>query len=206
MSESDEQSAVDGDPRATQAAAALRTDPVLEPVVERHGPLALTPASDPFERLVVSIIRQQISMDGAAAIRERLAESVDISPTGILTADRERLRKTGLSEAKIDYLTNTARTFRDKAYTHDSFASMRNADIVDELTAITGIGPWTAKMFLIFGLGRPDVFPVEDLGVRRGMERIFEAEMSRGEMCERATEWEPYRSYSALYLWEVYDG
>lgn len=201
-----EEPTVDGDPRARQAATALLADPVLEPVVEQYGPLALTPAPDPFERLVVSVIRQQISMDAAAAIRTRLEESVEISPTGILMADQETLRNTGLSEAKTEYLTNTARTFRDKEYTRDSFASMSNAAIVDELTTITGIGPWTAKMFLVFGLGRPDVFPVEDLGVRRGIERVCEADMSRGEMRERATEWEPYRSYSALYLWEVYDG
>jgi DNA-3-methyladenine glycosylase II len=75
-----------------------------------------------------------------------------------------------------------------------------------ELTDVHGVGPWTAKMFLVFGLGRPDVFPVEDLGIRRGMELVCDRQMTREEMCERATEWAPYRSYASLYLWRAYEG
>jgi DNA-3-methyladenine glycosylase II len=83
---------------------------------------------------------------------------------------------------------------------------MSDDAVVEELTTIRGVGPWTAKMFLLFALGRPDVFPVEDLGVRRGMEQVVGRELTRGEMRDRAAEWAPYRSYASLYLWRAYEG
>jgi DNA-3-methyladenine glycosylase II len=77
--------------------------------------------------------------------------------------------------------------------------------VTAELTEIRGVGPWTAKMFLVFGLGRPDVFPVEDLGIRKGMATLYDDDLTRGEMRERATAWAPYRSYASQYLWQIAD-
>ena len=189
-----------------QAATALREDPALAPYVEEYGPLELDPADDLFERLVVSLIRQQVSMDAAAAIRERLFEAVEVTPEEVLAADPETLQDAGLSAAKTEYVRAVAEAFQQEGYDRGYFAAMDDDAVVDELTEIRGVGPWTAKMFLLFGLGRPDVFPVEDLGVRRGMEVACDRELTRGEMRERAGEWAPYRSYASLYLWRAYEG
>jgi DNA-3-methyladenine glycosylase II len=188
-----------------QALAHLRADPALAPHIEEFGQLTLAPAEDSFERLVVSLIRQQVSMDAAAAIRERLFDAVEITPADLLAADDTVLADAGLSEAKTEYVRAVAEAYQRHGYDREYFAGMDDEIVMDELTAIHGVGPWTAKMFLLFGLGRSDVFPVEDLGIRRGIELVCDREMARGEMRERATEWAPYRSYASLYLWRVYE-
>lgn len=191
---------------AEEAMSVLRQDTALEPYISDHGPLSLEPAEDLYERLVVSLIRQQVSMDAAAAIRERLFEEYDATPETMAAADPERLAAAGLSEAKVEYVKATADAFLDQGYSREFFQEMDDEEVLEELTAIRGVGPWTGKMFLMFGLGRQDVFPVEDLGVRRGIELVCETEMTRGEMKDRATEWAPYRSYASLYLWRAYEG
>jgi DNA-3-methyladenine glycosylase II len=188
-----------------EAADALAADDALAPLVEAHGPLVLEPAEDIFERLVVSILRQQVSIDAAAAIRERLFESVEVTPSGILAADHETLRAAGLSEAKVGYVNAAAATFEQRGYDRGSFDGMETEAVIDELSDIRGVGPWTGKMFCVFCLGRPDVFPVEDLGVRKGMQTVVGPDMSRSQMVSRAERWRPYRSYAALYLWRASD-
>jgi len=189
-----------------RAADALRSDETLGPLVAEHGPLALDPAEDTFERLVVSLVRQQVSMDAAAAIRERLFDRIRVTPAGVLAADERTLRDAGLSAAKAEYVRAVADAYRERGYDREFFAGMDDGAVIGELTDIRGVGPWTAKMFLMFALGRPDVFPAEDLGVRRGMEAVYGAELSRSEMRERAERWQPYRSYASLYLWRAYEG
>ncbi|WP_348643006.1 DNA-3-methyladenine glycosylase 2 family protein [Natronomonas gomsonensis] len=179
----------------------LREDAYVGPLIEEHGVLELDTADDMFERLVVSILRQQVSMASAAATRKRLFESVEVTPEGILAADPETLRDAGLSRQKTRYVRNVAETFRgefSKAY----FETLDDDAVVSELTSITGVGEWTANMQLLFSLGRPDVFPVGDLGVRKGMETLF-GEMTREEMVTEAERWAPYRSYATLYLWRI---
>lgn len=188
-----------------EAAKLLSTDDALAPLVEEYGPLSLEPAEDIFARLVVSIIRQQVSMDAAAAIRERLFDAVDVTPAGIQSAGTEPLREAGLSTAKAEYVQAAAEHFERQAYDREHFSGMETAAVIDELKEIKGVGPWTGKMFCLFCLGRPDVFPVEDLGIRKGMQAVVDAELSRSEMVERAERWRPYRSYASLYLWESQD-
>lgn len=188
-----------------EAASALRADPVLEPLVEAHGPLELDPADDPFRRLVVSLIRQQVSMDAASAIRERLFERVDPIPASILAADPATLREAGLSSAKVEYLEHAARAFEDNGYDKEYFPALSDDEVTEELERIRGVGPWTANMFLMFALGRPDVFPVEDLGIRKGMQGLYGEDIDRSAMTELAEPWRPYRSYAALYLWRSVD-
>jgi DNA-3-methyladenine glycosylase II len=180
----------------------LREDSYLGPLVERHGHLKLDPADDMFERLVVSILRQQVSMASAAATRERLYEAVEVTPEGILAADPETLRNVGLSRQKTGYVRNVAEAFRDD-YSKAYFEELDDQAVVDELTDIKGVGEWTARMQLLFSLGRPDVFPVGDLGIRKGMRNLFGEDLSRAEMVEAAERWAPYRSYASLYLWRV---
>lgn len=187
----------------TDAVAALRADPDLGPVVERVGPVTIDPHEDPFYRLVVSIVRQQVSIEAAAAIRERLETSVELTPAGVLAADPDALADAGLSAAKVEAVRAAARAHRE----HDwpaAFADESDDAVREALCSVHGIGPWTAKMYLIFALGREDVFPVEDLGIRRAMERLYD-EPTRAEMRSIAERWAPYRSYAARYLWALED-
>lgn len=191
------------EPVADEAIEALREDRYLGPIVEEHGPLSLDPADDLYGRLVISILRQQVSMHAAAAIRGRLFEAVEVTPEGVLAADEATLRDAGLSSQKARYLRTTAEAFQTEGYDLAYFEELNDQEVVDELTSIVGVGDWTAHMQLLFCFGRPDVFPVGDLGIRKGMETLFGEEMTRAEMVERAERWAPYRSYASLYLWRI---
>lgn len=180
----------------------LRNDVYIGPLIDRYGYLELEPAADMFQRLVVSVLRQQVSMASAKATRERLFKAVEMTPESVLEADRETLRDCGLSRQKAEYVHNIAEAFESK-YDRAYFEELDDDAVIKELTTIKGVGEWTARMQLLFSLGRPDVFPVGDLGVRKGMKAIFDEEMSREEMVERAERWKPYRSYATLYLWRV---
>ena len=182
---------------------ALRADPDIGPLVETHGELTLDPASDLFERLVISILRQQVSMASAAATRERLFDAVTVTPKGIRAADNEVLRDVGLSRQKTRYVNEVADAFLEHDYSLETFEDAADEEIREELTAITGVGDWTANMQLLFAFGRKDVFPVGDLGIRKGFEAVVGGGYSRAEMQEYAERWSPYRSYASLYLWRA---
>jgi DNA-3-methyladenine glycosylase II len=186
-----------------QAIAELRADPDLGPLVAEYGPLTIEPAEDFYRRFVVSILRQQVSMASAAATRERLFDRVEPTPETVLAADPQVLRDAGLSRQKTEYVRNVAEAFVEEGYSLDYFAGVPDEEVLAELTAIKGVGTWTAKMQLMFSLGRPDVFPVGDLGIRKGIEKVLGAEMTRTEMVGAAKRWAPYRSYASLYLWRA---
>jgi DNA-3-methyladenine glycosylase II len=180
----------------------LTSDSYLGPAIERYGRLVVDPADDMFRRLIVSVLRQQVSMASAEATRQRLVEAVEITPQGILASDPETLRDCGLSRQKAGYVRNIAEAFETE-YSMAYFEELDDDAVIAELTTIKGVGEWTARMQLLFSLGRPDVFPVGDLGIRKGMIALFDEEMTREEMCDRAERWKPYRSYAALYLWRL---
>lgn len=184
----------------------LRIDPVIGPLVETHGELELEPAEDFFRRFLVSILRQQVSMASAAATRERLFRAVEVTPEGVLGADRSVLRDAGLSRQKTRYVRNVAEAFLERGYSRDYFAEESDEAVLEDLTAVTGVGTWTAKMQLMFALGRQDVFPVEDLGIRKAMWTLFEDDLTRTEMVDLSERWAPYRSYASLYLWRAEEG
>jgi len=186
-----------------EAIAALREDPDLGPLIAEYGPMTIEPAENFYERFVVSILRQQVSMASAAATRERLFDRVEPTPETMLAADPETLRDAGLSRQKTDYVRNVAEAFIDEGYSLDYFEGWTDEEVEAELTSIKGVGAWTARMQLMFSLGRPDVFPVGDLGIRKGMDALFDAELTRTEMVEHAERWAPYRSYASLYLWRA---
>jgi DNA-3-methyladenine glycosylase II len=178
----------------------LRQDPTMADLVAQHGYLALEPAADPFRRLVRSIGRQQVSMAAARATWERLTDRFEVTPAEMRSAEPAALQAVGLSEAKSEYVRAVAAAFAEDGWSRSAFADQRDEAVIDQVTEVRGIGPWTAKMFLLFGLGREDVFPVEDLGVRQAMDALYDVE-TRAEMRERAQPWAPYRSVAALYLW-----
>ncbi|MFB6295945.1 MAG: DNA-3-methyladenine glycosylase [Halobacteriales archaeon] len=183
---------------------AIRTDPVLSGLIEEHGELELVPADDIFARFVTSIVRQQLSMESASAIRERLFERFEVSPRELRAADVEALQSVGLSESKATYVRTAATAFDERGYSRGSFDGMDDEAVIEELTGIRGVGPWTAKMFLLFCLAREDVFPIEDLGIRKGMADLYGIE-DRPAMVDRAENWRPHRSYASLYLWRATD-
>jgi len=187
----------------------LREDPVLAAVIDRRDPHPLEPVENEFERLCVSIINQQLSTASAAAVRERVFDILDgvVTPKSVLDASRDALREAGLSRTKVDYVENAARAFRERDLTRGGLAEHTNEDVIAELTEITGIGEWTANMYLIFVLERPDVLPLGDLAVRRGIEQLYNDgdELPRSEMREIAEPWRPYRSTATRYIWAEYE-
>jgi DNA-3-methyladenine glycosylase II len=184
----------------------LRDDDALGPIVADHGPLEIEPAEDFFERFVTSVLRQQVSMASAAATRERLFDAVTVTPEGVLAADDATLRDAGLSTQKTRYVNNIAEAFVERGWNRAAFEGMNGDAVRAALTDVTGVGEWTANMQLLFALGREDVFPVGDLGIRNGMETVFDADLTRAEMVDHAERWAPYRSYASLYLWRAEDG
>jgi len=187
----------------------LREDPVLAAVIDRRDPHPLEPVENEFERLCVSIINQQLSTASAAAVRDRVFDILEgvVTPASILDASRDALREAGLSRTKVDYVENAARAFQERDLTRAGLADHTNEDVIAELTQITGIGKWTAHMYLIFVLERPDVLPLGDLAVRRGIEQLYNDgdELPRSEMREIAEPWRPHRSTATRYLWAEYE-
>lgn len=182
----------------------LRSDPVLSKAIEKRRELKLERSDNPFERLVTSIVNQQLSTQSAEAIRRRLFDRFDIEPQALLEADEGDLNDLGLSRQKIDYIKSAAKHFQEDKLDFESFSEMSDEEVIDELTDIHGVGVWTAKMFMIFVLAREDVFPVEDLGIRKAIQEAYGLE-ERSEMREKAEEWRPFRSIASLYLWKLVD-
>ncbi len=192
-----------------EAESVLRADPVLGPVVDRRDPEPLDPDVDEFERLCVSIINQQLSTASAAAVRERVFDVLggSVEPDVVLSADETALLDAGLSTSKVEYVRNVAEAFDRQDLTRSGLADHTNAEVVDTLTEIRGVGEWTARMYLIFVLQRPDVLPLGDLAVRRGIEALYNdgKALTRAEMREIADAWKPYRSYGTRYVWAEYE-
>lgn len=178
----------------------LQADPVLGPVVSGVPLQRLEPAPSFFGRFVRSVIRQQISMDAAAAIERRLHATVGATPVAVATAVPAQLRAVGLSQQKAETVQAIAAAVAAGTLTRGVLEPLDDAAVIDRLTQIRGVGPWTAKMQLIFALGRPDVFAVEDLAVRRALAAVT-GEDDRTAMRTLAETWRPYRSYACLYLW-----
>ncbi len=182
-------------------------DPHLKAIIDRVGPCLLEPKSDRFGILVRAIIGQQISSKAAASIHNRLVEigGEPHHPGRLIELGEPTLRGVGLSGVKARYVLNLAEAVASGAVPLDQFDdSWDDARITQSLTTIKGIGVWTAEMFLIFALNRPDVLPVGDLGVRAGLKvRHGLAELPKPSECHALAEhWRPYRSIAIWYLWK----
>lgn len=192
-------------------AAVLREDPTMSTLLDRHGPLTVEPAPDEFARLCTSIVNQQLSTASATAIHNRFLDRLEgeVTPERVLAADEEHLRETGLSGTKVEYLRSTAQAFQDgeRDFTREGFADAADDAVVEALTAIRGVGEWTARMYLIFALGREDVLPLGDLAVRKGIVQVYADgdDLDRLAMREIAETWRPYRSYGTRYIWAEYE-
>lgn len=205
----DRDSAPDADALPPAAAETLRGDPVMAELLDRHDPYIEPDWRTEYERLVVSIINQQLSTASAAAVRERVFDLLgEVTPDAVLAADDAALREAGLSESKVEYLRNAAEAFGERDLSREGLAGVPNEEVVDHLTEIRGIGEWTARMYLLFVLRRDDVLPLGDLAIRRGIQQLYAddgEELTRADMREIAEAWRPYRSYAVRYIWTEYE-
>ncbi len=199
------------EPHFELAAAELaRRDPALARWIAAVGPPQIRPAHDTyFAALTRSIVFQQLAGKAAAAIHGRFVEALagDVSAPAVLAAPEERLRAAGLSGAKLASLRDLAARVDSGEVPLDGLEALGDDDIVERLSRVRGIGRWTAEMFLIFQLRRPDVWPVDDLGVRRGyavMHGLPEWPKPK-ELALLGDAYRPYRTVAAWYCWRTSD-
>lgn len=160
---------------------------------------------DYFYRLCREIIGQQLSGKAADTIVGRFDELFEhrVTPEKVIAIKDDALRQVGMSWAKSGYVKNIARAFRDKTVMVEQFGAWDDATVIEQLTKIKGVGRWTAEMFLIFTLGREDVFSLGDLGLRRGLEKIYGLKNHNPtEVVAIVEQWKPYRSYGSMALWQ----
>lgn len=195
------------------ALAHLRSaDPVLAAIIERIGPYAMQYHEPTFHALVRSIVFQQLHGKAARTIFDRLVNKAggEITPDSILKLRPNQMRAVGLSRQKLTYIRDLARKTRDGIVEFERFPHMRDDEIVAELTEVKGIGTWTAHMFLIFALRRPNVLPTGDYGVRAAIQRAYKKRKlptpKQVEILARKNNWHPYCSVAAWYLWRSIDG
>jgi DNA-3-methyladenine glycosylase II len=188
-----------------------RRDPVLKQLMRTLGPCTLKPNGDHFAVLVRSIIAQQISSKAARSIGARLAEALapeGVTPARILRTSETVLRAVGLSASKLRYLRDLADKVHGGTVPLARLHAFSDEEVIAHLVPVKGIGRWTAEMFLIFSLGRLDVLPVDDLGLRAGVKRHYDlSEMpKRAELVERGEAWRPYRTIATWYFWRSVGG
>lgn len=185
-----------------------QADPVLADICQQVGACTLVPSGDPFTSLARSIVGQQISVQAAATIWGRvcaLCESpAGLTPQAILALPEESLVGAGLSKGKRLYIRDLAHHFAESRVRAEELPALSDEEIIARLLPIKGIGRWTAEMFLIFSLGRPDVFPVDDLGLRNAVQRAYAlpARPTTAELLPYGERWRPYRSLATWYLWQ----
>lgn len=187
-------------------------DERLSPLIRRYGRCRLAPHQEYYAELVSSIVGQQLSVKAADTIWHRVLQIFDNkmpTPRQLLAVDTEKLRAAGLSYAKVAYVKDLAEHILDGRLDMVHVATLPNDELIEQLTAVKGIGEWSAHMFMIFSLGRLDILPVGDLGVRKAAMKIYGLPElpGRDSLEELATEnqWHPYESVAAWYLWQSLD-
>jgi DNA-3-methyladenine glycosylase II len=190
----------------------VKRDRVMKKLIPRFADGQLESRGDAFTTLARSIVGQQISVKAAQAVWDRLialtsAPSSKLSPKAVLDLDAPQIRAAGLSARKVEYLCDLAEHFRSGAVSPARWHDMDDEAIIEELVGIRGIGRWTAEMFLIFHLLRPNVLPLDDVGLIKGISvNYFSGEpVSRAEAREVGEAWSPYRSVATWYIWRSLD-
>ena len=193
----------------TQATRELGArDNVLSKLAKRHDGLAVRSRGDAFATLARAIVGQQISVKAAQSVWQRvLAEVAEITPASVAGADAARLRSCGLSGQKTSYLCDLAERFASGALDPARWSALDDEALIAELTQVKGIGRWTAEMFLIFYMARPDVFPLDDIGLQRAMSLHYNSgrPLSKLKMRRIAKAWVPWRSVATWYMWRSLD-
>ena len=192
--------------RATRELGAA--DPVMGALIVRYKGLTLSSRGDAFQTLARSIVGQQISVKAAQSVWDRFAAAVgDMQPKRVLRLSVEELRACGLSGQKVNYLRDLSARFAEGAIDVGRWHDMDDEALIEELTEVKGIGRWTAEMFLIFYLTRPDVFPLADIGLQRAMELHYNKgrKLSDRRITTLGRLWSPWRSVATWYLWRSLD-
>jgi DNA-3-methyladenine glycosylase II len=183
-------------------------DPVFSRLATRYEGLALGSRGDAFSTLARAIVGQQISVKAASSVWDRLVAAVgEVTPANLGAADVARLRACGLSGQKCAYLSDLAERFASGALDPASWTALDDEALITELTQVKGIGRWTAEMFLIFYMARPDVLPLDDIGLQRAMSLQYNSgrPLSKLKMRRIAKAWAPWRSVATWYLWRSLD-
>lgn len=196
---------------AEEAVAHLRAvDPMLAAVIDRVGPYDAPQRPDPYAALVRAILFQQLAGAAAAAIQKRFfalhpPEDRPPTPQQLLETTDEELRGAGISRQKAGYLRDLALQVAGGRLDLKALPDLPDAEVIERITAVKGLGEWSAHMFLMFHLGRPDVLPIGDLGVRSGMRVAYglEAVPTPKEALIIGERWAPYRSVGAWYMWRA---
>lgn len=192
-----------------EAASALsERDPVLKKLITVHNGVALRRRGDPFTTLARSIVGQQISVKAAESVWQKLSAACgEFTPEVIAGLDQDELRRCGLSGRKAMYIQDLARHFLNAALRVEAWQEMGDEALITELIRIKGVGRWTAQMFLIFHMLRPDVLPLDDIGLQRAMSLHYNDDrpLSRLKMRSIAKKWMPWRSVGTWYLWRSLD-
>src|SRR5947209_8205328 len=185
-----------------------RRDPVMGGIMRSHPKIFMARRGEPFLTLARAIVGQQISVKAAQSVWDRLVVCVgEMTPEKVLLKQRPVLRACGLSDRKTEYIADLAQHFADgKIHVH-RWPEMEDEAIIAELVEVRGIGRWTAEMFLIFNLLRPDVFPLDDLGVQKGIRLAYfnNRKISLKRMEKLAETWRPWPSVASWYLWRSLD-
>ncbi|HVF38591.1 MAG TPA: DNA-3-methyladenine glycosylase [Gemmatimonadaceae bacterium] len=194
-----------------KAVAYLRdADPVMADVIARVGKCTLTPRVDGthFDALVRSIVYQQLSGKAAATIHGRVIDLIGIgeeAPGRIAATAHETLRAAGLSNSKASYVRNLSEHVLDGSLPVHSLHELSDDEIMNALIQVKGIGRWSAQMFLMFRLGRPDVLPELDLGIQKGIQRAYKLRKlpTPKQVTRRGAKWAPYRTTASWYMWRI---
>jgi DNA-3-methyladenine glycosylase II len=185
-----------------------RSDSVMRAIMRRYPRIHLVSRGDPFRTLVRSIVGQQISVRAAQAVWERVRAVLDeIAPSAAIDAGPERLLGCGLSRRKVEYILGLAEHFASARLLPQQWHAMEDEQIIAQLVGVRGIGRWTAEMVLIFSLLRPDVLPVDDLGLQRAVSLSYRNGRRVSERALRriSKAWQPWRSVATWYLWRSLD-
>ena len=188
----------------------MRADPVMRAIIKATGPCEIEVRGKPYESLLRAILYQQLAGPAAAAIERRFLAMFGgriPKPEQLQPMSDEQLRTAGVSRQKAGYMRSIAEHFGDGRLSDRRLLKADDDEVIESVTAIKGVGRWTADMLLMFCIGRPDVLPVGDLGIQNGMRAAYglTAGPKPAEMMEIAEAWRPYRSVGAWYLWRTID-
>src|SRR3989338_725118 len=191
----------------------LKRDKYLGAFIKRHGPIThrRPHAGGAFQSLAEAIVYQQLSGKAAGTILKRFValfpDKKFPAPEDMLKVKTEKLRSAGLSGQKSAYLKDLAAKFTDGTINPELFSKMSDAEIIGHVVRVKGIGEWTAQMFLMFTLNRPDVLPTGDLGIQKGFQKLFclRAKPSPKQMEKLASGWQGHRTVACMYLWRLLD-
>jgi len=181
-----------------------KLDPKLGKIIEIQKPISHTPRDNYFSSLCRSMVSQQLSVPSAAAIFARLEKSTKLKPNLIANLSEAQIKQIGLSKQKASYLIDLANHFVDNPEIYDHLDLCSDQEVINELTAVKGIGLWTAQMFLMSTLLRLDIFAADDIGIQRAMKQLYgwKNVLPKQELERIANKWKPYRTVACWHLWQ----